>query len=528
MADEKEKRPIFDPAQPREILFPLVQGEDQQKPLFDLRGPIKGFFRSIANAAAFIADASERQLSDEPFDDEDKIFEEAIYGIFGIRLSEGSPTIEAAGRAKKLKAANPDHCDLTLGAPDGGIAPELKERLPDPRELNYDYTATGGEAAVVKTIVDGVIRRLNYPEKFGEFPLDAALVNGSKEGLYLGLKVLCSQKTEEGQKIPVLLTAPYWPSHVALIKLAGGEPVIIDCPKEQGYKISDEQFEEVLKKYPNLIWLFSNTANPTGALYSDSELGAKAEIQRKHPNSSYVEDGLYRDTTFDGDRPTPYAVIAPDLKGFRVDGLAKRLGVPSMRAAFLLGPSPAIKEDTNIKSHISGNVSVYTQKVLQIVFDPENDGVFENHEARKNEQYKNRLNVLDSFMERVDIKRERTRSTFYGYYDLKDLLKIGLMDPETNEPITTDVELCAYWEKHGVSGIAGTYCGDKGAVRLSCSASDVDVQRAGEYLERSTKALRLISNPEKTFEDYLKNPEAFLPQDTQQPLVVVAGGSGRG
>jgi aspartate/methionine/tyrosine aminotransferase len=214
------------------------------------------------------------------------------------------------------------------------------------------------------------------------------------------------------------------------------------------------------------------------------------------------------------------------LKGFRVDGLAKRLGVPGMRAAFLLGPSPAIKEDTNIKSHISGNVSVYTQKVLQIVFDPENDGVFENHEARKNEQYKNRLNVLDSFMERVDIKREPTRSTFYGYYDLKDLLKIGLMDPETNEPITTDVELCAYWEKHGVSGIAGTYCGDKGAVRLSCSASDADVQRAGEYLERSTKALRLISNPEKTFEDYLKNPEAFLPQDTQQPLV--AGGSGRG
>jgi len=526
MADEKEKGPIFDPAQPRETLFPLVQGEDQKENFFDLRGPIKGFFRSIANAAAFIADASERQLSDEPFDDEDKIFEEAIYGIFGIRLSEGSPTIEAAGRAKKLKAANPNHCDLTLGAPDGGISSELKELLPDPRELNYDYTATGGDPAVVRTIVDGVIRRLNYPEKFGEFPLDAAVVNGSKEGLYLVLLVLCSQKTEEGQKIPVLLTAPYWPSHVALIKLAGGEPVIIDCPKEQGYKISDEQFEEVLKKYPNLIWLFSNTANPTGALYSDSELGAKAEIQRKHPNSSYVEDGLYRDTTFDGDRPTPYAVIAPDLKGFRVDGLAKRQGAPSLRASFILGPSPAIKEATNIKSHITGNTNISTQAVLKIIFDPKNDGLFEQHEDRKNLQYRNRLNVLDPFMGRVGIKREPTRSTFYGYYDLKDLLKIGLMDPETNEPITTDVELCAYWEKHGVSGIAGTYCGDKGAVRLSCSASDVDVQRAGEYLERSTKALRLISNPEKTFEDYLKNPEAFLPQDTQQPLV--AGGSGRG
>lgn len=525
MADKEEKRPIFDPAQPRNDTFPLVQGEDQQKAFFDLRGPIKGFFRGIANAAAFIADASERQLSDEPFDDEDKIFEEAIYGIFGIRLSEGSPTIEAAGRAKKLKAANPNHCDLTLGAPDGGIAPELKERLPDAREVNYDYTATGGEAAVVKTIVDGVKRRLNYPEQFGEFPLDAALVNGSKEGLFLALKVLCSQKTEEGQKIPVLLTAPYWPSHLELIKLAGGEPIIIDCPKEQGYKISDDQFRKVLEKHPNLVWILSNPANPTGAVYSDSELRAKANIQRKYQNSSYLEDGLYRDTTFDGDKPTPYAVIAPDLNGFRVDGLAKRLGVPGMRAAFLLGPGPAIKEATNIKSHISGNVSVYTQKVLQIVFDPKNDGVFENHEARKNKQYKKRLGVLDSFMQGVD-KRMPTQSTFYAYYDLKDFLKIGLMDPETNEPIMTDVELCAYWEKHGVSGIAGTYCGDEGAVRLSCSASDADVPRAGEYLERSTKALCLIRNPEKTFKDYLENPAAFLPQDTQQHLV--AAGSGRG
>jgi aspartate aminotransferase len=524
MADEN-KQTLFERA--AEIAGSLV-GEkiNQRETIFDLGRPVRGAIGGIADAVAFIAKASKSQLSDEPFDDEDKIFEEAIYGIFGIRLSEGSPTIEAAGRAKKLKAANPDHCDLTLGAPDGGIAPELKEQLPDAREVNYDYTATGGEAAVVTTIVDGVKRRLNYPEKFGEFPLDAALVNGSKEGLFLALLVLCSQKTEEGQKIPVLLTSPYWPSHLELIKLAGGEPIIIDCPKEQGYKISDEQFEEVLRKHPKLVWIRSNPANPTGAVYSDSESRAQADIQRKYPNSSYIEDGLYRETTFDGDKPTPYAVIAPDLNGFRVDGLAKRLGVPGMRAAFLLGPGPAIKELIKRKSHISGNVSVYTQKVLQIVFDPKNDGVFEKHEARKNEQYKNRLNVLDSFMKRVDIKRKPTQSTFYGYYDLKDLLKIGLMDPKTNEPITTDVELCAYWEKHGVSGIAGTYCGDEGAARLSCSASDADVQRAGEYLERSTKALRFISNPEKTFEDYLKNPEAFLPQDTQQHLV--AAGSGRG
>jgi len=192
MADEKEKRPIFDPAQPRETLFPLVQGKDQQKPFFDLRGPIKGLFARrdifplvqgedqqetfvdlgqpilpaigliekaanlVASAAAFVAYASERQLLDR------KVLSDAMRTLRNIPKSDTMLWADKGKEAEKKynarqAAAGTDlkFIKASLGQPNflpmEGLVDKAMEFLKT-HFKNFNYTATEGDPTVIKAV----------------------------------------------------------------------------------------------------------------------------------------------------------------------------------------------------------------------------------------------------------------------------------------------------------------------------------------------------------------------------------------
>ena len=84
---------------------------------------------------------------------------------------------------------------------------------------------------------------------------------GGKQVLYNALMATLNPGDE------VIIPAPYWVSYPDMVKLAGGEPVVIKAGIETGFRMTPEQLEAAIT--PKTKWLiFNSPSNPTGAGYA--------------------------------------------------------------------------------------------------------------------------------------------------------------------------------------------------------------------------------------------------------------------
>jgi aspartate aminotransferase len=83
----------------------------------------------------------------------------------------------------------------------------------------------------------------------------------------------------------VLLPAPFWVSYKEIIEFAGGTPVIIYGTLEQDYKITPAQLKAAMTN-KSKAFIFSNPSNPTGSVYTKSEL---AELSKNFIKTFYYD-----------------------------------------------------------------------------------------------------------------------------------------------------------------------------------------------------------------------------------------------
>lgn len=67
--------------------------------------------------------------------------------------------------------------------------------------------------------------------------------------------------------IQVLVPAPFWVSYPEMVKLAGAESVIVDCPAEDNFLLTPAALQASLCPASRLLILCS-PSNPTGSVYS--------------------------------------------------------------------------------------------------------------------------------------------------------------------------------------------------------------------------------------------------------------------
>ena len=97
----------------------------------------------------------------------------------------------------------------------------------------------------------------------------------------------------------VIITAPFWVSYPDIVLLAEGNPVIVECPQSQNFKITPEQLEKNINSKTK--WLMLNSpSNPTGSVYSKKELEDLAHILKKYPNVLIMCDDIYEKIVYDG------------------------------------------------------------------------------------------------------------------------------------------------------------------------------------------------------------------------------------
>src|SRR5438132_2692837 len=170
-------------------------------------------------------------------------------------------------RAKQLKAAGQPIISFGVGEPDFPTPEPIKQAATRAMADNAThYTMVSGDPTLRKLIAERTAEVTGVP-----FTWNQVIVStGAKEALYIAMQVLCDPGDE------VLLPAPYWVSYAEQAKMAGATVVPIDT-SAPNWKLTPADLRRHLTPRSRVLVLCT-PCNPTGAVYSDAELAALAEV----------------------------------------------------------------------------------------------------------------------------------------------------------------------------------------------------------------------------------------------------------
>jgi len=95
----------------------------------------------------------------------------------------------------------------------------------------------------------------------------------------------------------VLIPSPTFASHIEQILQFNGKPVFVPLIEKQGWRLSTKEFAKKITKKTRAI-LFSNPANPTGAVLGQQELADLVDLARRK-NLILISDETYDFLTYD-------------------------------------------------------------------------------------------------------------------------------------------------------------------------------------------------------------------------------------
>ncbi|WP_270933432.1 pyridoxal phosphate-dependent aminotransferase [Falsiroseomonas oryzae] len=299
-----------------------------------------------------------------------------------------------------------------------------------------------------------------------DYALDEIMVsNGGKQVIMNALLATCDQGDE------VLIPAPYWISYADMAKLAGGKPVLVNCPQNNGFKLRPEDLDAAIT--PKTKWLFLNFPNnPTGAACSRAEMKALAEVLLKHPHVWVLTDDMYEHLVYDGFEFCTIAEVEPRLKDrvLTVNGASKTYAMTGWRVGFCGGPKALIAAMVNMQSQLTSGISTVGQAAAAAALDGPQDLVKERaaiYKARRDM-------VVEMLNQAPGIACHKPEGAFYVFPNVAGCL--GRTSAGGRRIATdTDFALALLEEKH-VAVVQGAAYGMSPYIRISY-ATDTDSLR---------------------------------------------------
>jgi aspartate aminotransferase/aminotransferase len=127
--------------------------------------------------------------------------------------------------------------------------------------------------------------------------------------------------------------------------MAGAKAVPVSSYPD--FKLPLEKIEAAITPRTKVLMLNSPT-NPTGCVYTESELKAAAELARKH-NLLIVSDEIYRELSYDG--PVASIVKYAPEQTVLLDGYSKNLAMTGWRLGYATGPKALIEQMLKLQQY---------------------------------------------------------------------------------------------------------------------------------------------------------------------------------
>ena len=246
---------------------------------------------------------------------------------------EASQSLVMAARAKAMKAAGVDVVSMSLGEPDMDTPKHVRLAAQEAVDNHWSHY---GPVAGIPALREAVA---NYQNALTGNAIpwiadDVVVSAGAKMAIYNAIQAVINPGDE------VVIPMPSWVSYSEMVKLAEGVVVPVETKYEDRYCLTPEQLKKALTKKTRMIILCSPN-NPTGSVYSASELEALVAVLRDFPDVFILSDEIYNALSY-GVTPTSFSYF-PDLaeRLIIINGVSKAYAMTGYRIGWLMSKNEA-------------------------------------------------------------------------------------------------------------------------------------------------------------------------------------------
>lgn len=386
-----------------------------------------------------------------------------------------SPTLAMTQLARDLKAKGNDVISLSAGEPDFDTPDHVKEAaIAAIRRGETKYTAVDGIPELKKAVAAKFARdnNLNYS------PAQISVAPGGKAVIYNA--IMASMNVGDEAIIP----APYWVSYPDIVRLAGGEPVIIPTTEADRFLLQPDALNRAIT--PKSKWLFLNSpSNPSGAAYDRDALNAIADVLLKHPHVMILTDDIYEHILYDDRKFHTIAEVEPRLldRTLTLNGASKSYAMTGWRIGYAGGPEKLVAAMAKIMSQSTTNPCSISQWAAVAALNGDHDFL-----AARNAAFKSRRDrVVSMLNEAKGISCLTPEGAFYVYPSCAGA--IG-KKAASGRIIASDEDFAlALIDAEGVAVVFGAAFGLSPYFRISYAASMAELEDACRRIQRFCASL---------------------------------------
>jgi aspartate aminotransferase len=362
---------------------------------------------------------------------------------------------------------------LSLGEPDFNTPEFIKDAAVQAMKDNIThYPPVNGLADVRKAIANKLKRdnHLTYS------PDEILVSTGAKQCIANAILSL----VDEGDE--VIMPSPYWVSYAEIVKMVGGVVVEVPAGVENDYKITADQLKNAITDKTRLI-IYSSPCNPTGSVYSLSELQSFANVILEYPGLYIISDEIYELIHF-GERPVSMAAIDGMWdRTITVNGVSKAFAMTGWRIGYLAAPKWITDACNKMQGQVTSGANSIAQMAAKAAVEADPSVV-----ADMVKTFRHRRDlVFDLLKDIPNIKINLPEGAFYFFPDIR----FYLGKQYNGKRIETAQDLCIYLlEEHRLALVTGEAFGDPNCIRISYATSDEVLREAMLRLKNGLAALQ--------------------------------------
>ena len=275
-----------------------------------------------------------------------------------IRLAP-SATLAMSQRSNEMMAQGINVINMSVGEPDFMTPDHVKEAGKKAIDDNFSkYSPVPGYLSLRKAIANKLKREnnLNYSAS------EVIVGTGGKQGVCNTILALINPGDE------VIIPAPYWVSYPQMVKLAGGEPVIVPAGIEQDFKVTADQLKAAITSRTKFIILCS-PSNPTGSVYTKGELEALAKIVLEHNDLFVLSDEIYEHINYIGCHASIAACEGMKERTIICNGVSKAYAMTGWRLGWVAAPEWIIKGLNKLQGQYTSGTSSVSQMAALAAYE---------------------------------------------------------------------------------------------------------------------------------------------------------------
>ena len=318
-----------------------------------------------------------------------------------INPASRTKLIELSQIRKMFEATKPGAINLGIGEPDFDVPQNIKDAMKKSIDDNEThYTPNKGFVELREEIV----KKFKKDNGITTDPENVIVTVGASEALYASTQAFIEPGDE------VILPNPSFLLYEAVLNLAGGKIIPVNCNMENEFKLKAEDvYEKITPKTKAII--LNSPSNPTGAVMEKEDIKAIADLSMDK-DFLIISDEIYEKIIYDKKHYSP-AKYSDNV--ITINGFSKTYAMTGLRVGYLTANENHTEEIFKIHQNSIACANSTAQKgAYEALTGPQ-------EEVNKMvDEFKRRRNLIVSRLNEMGYETVKAEGAFYVFPKIED------------------------------------------------------------------------------------------------------------